>query len=34
LNSDGVPYFEAVATQGIGVFESLKEICKRVVRNL
>lgn len=28
------PYFEAVATQGIGVFETLKEICKRVLLNL
>ncbi len=25
------PYFEAVASQGIGVFETLKEICKRVL---
>jgi len=28
------PYFEAVAVQGIGVFETLKEICKRVLLTL
>ncbi|MCX7995167.1 MAG: GTPase domain-containing protein [candidate division WOR-3 bacterium] len=28
------PYFEAVAVQGIGVFETLKEVCKRVLLNL
>lgn len=28
------PYFEAVASQGIGVFETLKEICKRVLVTL
>ncbi len=28
------PYFEAVATRGIGVFETLKEICKRVLMTL
>ncbi|UCF71505.1 MAG: GTPase domain-containing protein [candidate division WOR-3 bacterium] len=27
-------YFEAVATQGIGVFETLKEICKQVLKAL
>lgn len=32
LNPNGVPYFEAVATQGIGVFETLKEIAKMVIR--
>jgi len=32
LNPQGVPYFEAVATQGIGVFETLKEIAKMVIR--
>ncbi|NLI97347.1 GTPase domain-containing protein [bacterium] len=32
LNSEKVPYFEAVATQGIGVFETLKEIAKMVIR--
>jgi len=34
LNPDRVPYFEAIATQGIGVFETLKEICKLVIRTL
>lgn len=34
LNPDRVPYFEAIATQGIGVFETLKEICKLVIRIL
>mgnify|MGYP001025846362 FL=1 len=28
------PYFEAVAVQGIGVFETLKEVCKRVLLTL
>jgi len=28
------PYFEAVATQGIGVFETLKEVCKHVLKIL
>ncbi len=32
LNPENVPYFEAVATQGIGVFETLKEIAKMVIR--
>ncbi|MBD3286626.1 gliding-motility protein MglA [candidate division WOR-3 bacterium] len=32
LNPRGVPYFESVATQGIGVFETLKEIAKMVIR--
>lgn len=32
LNPTKVPYFEAVATQGIGVFETLKEIAKAVIR--
>lgn len=32
LNPQGQPYFEAVATQGIGVFETLKEIAKMVIR--
>jgi signal recognition particle receptor subunit beta len=27
-------YFEAVATQGIGVFETLKEVCKYVLKDL
>ncbi|TKJ43996.1 gliding-motility protein MglA [candidate division TA06 bacterium B3_TA06] len=34
LNPDRVPYFEAVATQGIGVFDTLKEIAKMVIRKL
>lgn len=35
LNSQGsYPYFEGVASQGIGVFETLKEICKRVLKTL
>jgi len=32
LNPDKVPYFEAVATQGIGVFETLKQVAKMVIR--
>jgi signal recognition particle receptor subunit beta len=28
------PFFEAVASQGIGVFETLKEVCKRVLMTL
>ncbi len=32
LNPENVSYFEAVATQGIGVFETLKEIAKMVIR--
>ncbi len=33
LNKDiGAPYFEAAATKGIGVFETLKEISKRTVK--
>jgi hypothetical protein len=28
------PYFESVAIQGIGVFETLKEICKLVLKTL
>lgn len=28
------PYFEAVAVQGIGVFETLKEVCKKVLLTL
>lgn len=34
LNPDSVPYFECVATQGIGVFESLKAVGKKVLRSL
>ena len=33
LNQEfGAPYFEAAATKGIGVFETLKEISKRTVK--
>lgn len=32
LNLNRVPYFESVATQGIGIFETLKEIAKTVIR--
>ena len=28
------PYFEAIASQGVGVFETLKEICKLVLKML
>jgi len=34
LNPDGYPYFEAVASQGIGVFETLKAIAKLVLTEL
>lgn len=34
LNPKDVPYFEAVATQGIGVFETLKGIAKLVLLEL
>lgn len=35
LNSQNkYPYFEAVAVQGIGVFETLKEVCKKVLLTL
>ncbi|MCK4672926.1 gliding-motility protein MglA [candidate division WOR-3 bacterium] len=35
MNSQNThPYFEAVATQGIGVFETLKEVCKHVLKIL
>ena len=35
LNPDNkYPFFEAVATQGIGVFESLKEVCRYVLKAL
>jgi hypothetical protein len=33
LNPRGVPYFEAVAAQGMGVFETLREISQQVIRN-
>lgn len=31
LNPSGVPEFEAVATTGKGVFESLKDVCRQVI---
>jgi signal recognition particle receptor subunit beta len=34
LNPLGAPYYESVATEGVGVFESLKEAGKRVLRSL
>jgi len=34
LNTDGVPDFEAVATQGTGVFETLKAVVKLVLIEL
>jgi signal recognition particle receptor subunit beta len=34
LNPNGVPFFEAVATQGVGVFETLKGIAKLVLLEL
>jgi signal recognition particle receptor subunit beta len=34
LNPEGFPYFEAVATVGVGVFETLKDICKMVLRRI
>ena len=34
LNFFHVPYFEAVATKGTGVFPTLKEVIKKVVSNV
>jgi Predicted GTPase len=34
LNPDGVPDFEAVASEGIGVFETLKAVAKKVILEL
>jgi len=34
LNPTGVPYFEAVATRGIGVFDTLKAVSKQVIKSL
>lgn len=34
LNPSGVPDFEAVAIEGIGVFETLRGVSKEVVKNL
>ena len=34
LNTSGVPCFEAVAVEGVGVFETLRAICKLVTNRL
>ena len=34
LNGNNLPDFEAVASQGIGVFETLKEVARQVLRNI
>ncbi len=34
VNSTNVPEFEAVATTGIGVFETLKDVCRQVIYEL
>jgi len=34
LNPKGVPFFEAVAPEGKGVFETLKEIAKKVIMQI
>ncbi len=34
INSDHVSWFEAVATVGAGVFETLKDMCKMVLRKI
>ncbi len=34
LNPDGVPHFEAVATTGVGVFDTLKSVSKLILRDL
>jgi signal recognition particle receptor subunit beta len=34
LNPNGVPYFEAVAVRGIGVFDTLKAVSKLVIKSL
>jgi mutual gliding-motility protein MglA len=34
LNPTGVPYFEAVSTRGIGVFDTLKAVSKQVIKSL
>ncbi|CAN5812373.1 GTPase domain-containing protein [soil metagenome] len=34
LNPTGVPFFEAVATRGIGVFDTLKAVSKQVIKSL
>lgn len=34
LNAGGLPEFEAVASQGVGVFETLKAVAKKVLGNI
>jgi mutual gliding-motility protein MglA len=34
LNPQGVPYYEAVAVRGIGVFDTLKAVSKLVIKSL
>ncbi len=34
LNPEHFPFFEAVAFQGVGVFDTLKSVAKQVLRNL
>ena len=34
LNPSGARYFEAIAAKGVGVFETLKEVAKRVILQL
>lgn len=34
LNPDSVPSFEAVGTRGIGIFDTLKSVSKRVIKSL
>lgn len=34
LNPNAVPYYEAVATRGIGVFDTLKAVSKLVIKSL
>jgi hypothetical protein len=34
LNPTAVPTFEAVATRGIGVFDTLKVVSKQVIKSL
>src|SRR5688500_1917802 len=34
LNPSGVPYYEAVATRGVGIFDTLKVVSKQVIKQL
>jgi hypothetical protein len=34
LNTRNVPWFEAVATTGVGVFDTLKNVAKQVLTEL